>query len=296
MGIPFVRDFDPRYGEAVRLSPRVTRVVARNPGPFTFTGSGTYLVGDASGVAVIDPGPSDAGHADAVLAAAAGPITHLLVTHTHRDHCGNVEALRAATGAPALAYAAHPSGPEDAPPALDEGADHGFAPDTPLRDGEVVTLPGATLRAVHTPGHIANHLCFLLEEEAALFTGDHVMGWATTVVAPPDGEMSAYMASLDAVTALAPRVLYPTHGAPITDPLPFVAAVRAHREARDAAILAALADGPLAPLAVVDRVYDALDPALRPAAALNVRAHLNEHVATGRVRVAGETYALAEPI
>ena len=293
MTIPFVRDFDPRYGEAVRLTSRVTRVVARNPGPFTFTGSGTYLVGDAAGVAVIDPGPSDPDHLEAVLTAAPGPITHVLVTHTHRDHCGNANALRAATSAPTLAYAAHPSRPEDAPPALDEGADHGFVPDRHLTDGEAVALPNATLRAVHTPGHIANHLCFLLEEEEALFTGDHVMGWATTVVAPPDGEMGAYMASLDVVTALAPRVLYPTHGAPVTDPLPFVNAVRAHREARDAAILAALADGPLAPLAVVDRVYEGLDPALRPAAALNVRAHLNEHVTTGRVRTSGETFALA---
>ena len=291
--IPFVRDFDPAYGEAVRLTPRVARVVARNPGPFTFTGSGTYLVGGAGGVAVIDPGPDDPDHAEAVLAAAPGPITHLLVTHTHRDHCGNTDALRRATGAPALAYAAHPSAPDAAPPALDEGADHGFVPDRTLAHEETVALPEATLRAVHTPGHIANHLCFVLEEEDALFTGDHVMGWATTVVAPPDGAMGAYMASLDAVEVLAPRVCYPTHGAPITDPLPFVRAVRAHRRARDAAILSAIRDAPLAPAAIVARVYEGLDPALRVAAALNVRAHLDEHVASGRVRREGERYALS---
>ena len=293
MAIPFVRDFDPRYGEAVRLSPLVVRVVAQNPGPFTFTGSGTYLVGDERGVAVIDPGPEDRAHADAVLAAAPGPVTHILVTHTHRDHCGNASALRARTNAPTLAFGAHPSSPEDAPPALDEGADHGFAPNRTLRDGETVSLPAATLRAVHTPGHIANHLCFLLAEEGALFTGDHIMGWATTVVAPPDGAMGAYMDSLDVAEGLEPGILYPTHGAPVPEPLAFIRAIRAHRTARDAAILAALRSGPLAPLAIVDRVYDGLDPALRPAAALNVKAHLNEHVRTGRVRARGEAYALA---
>ena len=292
MTIPFVREFDPRYGEAVRLSRRVLRVVARNPGPFTFTGSGTYLVGDERGAAVIDPGPEDPTHAEAVLAAAPGPVTHILVTHTHRDHCGNADALRARTNAPVLAFAAHPSSPEDAPPALDEGADHGFRPERTLRDEEVVRLPAATLRAVHTPGHIANHLCFLLAEENALFTGDHVMGWATTVVAPPDGAMGDYMRSLGKVADLGAVVLYPTHGAPVPDPAPFLAAVRAHRCARDAAILAAIAQGPLSAAEIVLRVYEGLDPALRGAAALNVQAHLEEHARAGRVREEANRYAL----
>ena len=293
MSVPFRRDFDPRYGEAVRLSPRITRVVARNPGPFTFTGSGTYLVGDEAEVAVIDPGPEDEAHMRAVLGAAPGPIRRILVTHTHRDHCGGTPALRAETGAEVLAFAHHPSTPEDAPPALDEGADHDFAADRYLPDGAVVRLPGATLRAIHTPGHIANHLCFHLAEEDALFTGDHVMGWATTVVAPPDGAMGDYMRSLAKVARLGASVLYPTHGPPVSDPAAFLDAIRAHRIARDAAILRALEGTPLGAAEVVLRVYEGLDPALRVAAALNVRAHLEEHVRTGRVRFEDGRYALA---
>ena len=293
MAIPFVRDFDPRYGEAVRLGSRVLRVVARNPGPFTFTGSGTYLVGDGRGVAVIDPGPEDKAHTRALLSAAQGPIQSILITHTHRDHCGGTTALREATGAEVLAFAGHPTAPEDAPPALDEGGDHDFAPDRRLSDGEDVAVPGATLRAVHTPGHIANHLCFWLDEERALFTGDHVMGWATTVVAPPDGRMGDYMASLARVADLNASVLYPTHGPPVRDPRSFLDAIRAHRMARDAAILRALNDGPLSAADIVVRVYEGLDPALRVAAALNVRAHLEEHVEAGRVRDDAGRYALA---
>ena len=299
--VPFVRDFDFAHGRPDRLSPLVTRVIAPNPGPFTFTGSGTYLVGDEAGCAVIDPGPRDEGHADAVMAAAPGPVTMILVTHTHSDHCGGTDLLRARTDAPVLAYGAHPSPPGGASPALDEGADHGFRPDREVEDGERVTLPSCDLVAVHTPGHIVNHLCFALEAEGALFTGDHVMGWATTVVAPPDGDMADYMRSLDVLAGRDDRTYYPTHGAPITDPGPFVAAVRAHREARDAAILASLADGPLTPDQIVERVYAGLDPGLRFAAALNVTAHLAmhegpEHEGSGdgaRVARRGEAYALA---
>ena len=292
MAVPFVRDFPFEYGRPDRISPLVTRVIANNPGPFTFTGSGTYIVGDELGCAVIDPGPRDEAHTSAVVAAAPGPIRAILVTHAHLDHSGGTDHLRRATSAPVLAHGAHPSSPEDAAPALDEGADHDFAPDERLMDGELVRLRGATLRAIHTPGHVGNHLCFALEEEAALFTGDHVMGWATTVVAPPDGDMADYMRSLDVLSARKDRVYYPTHGAPIINPAPFVAAVRQHRETRDAAILAALSERPRSAGEIVAIVYEGLDPSLRPAAALNVAAHLAVHVASGAVRRTDTAYAL----
>ncbi len=293
MSVPFVKAFDFAYGRPDRLSPLVSRVIAENPGPFTFTGSGTYLVGDGRGCAVIDPGPDDDAHLAAVLDAMPGPVAAILVTHTHLDHCGGAAALKAATGAEVLAYGPHPSAPGEGPPALDEGGDHRFRADRLLTDGETVELPSCTLRALHTPGHIANHLCFALEEQEAVFTGDHVMGWATSVVAPPDGDMGDYMRSLDLLSARSDRVYYPTHGAPITDPLPFVDAIRAHRKARDAAILKALENGPLAPMQIVTRVYEGLDPALRVAAALNVRAHLAQHVAAGRVREADGAFSLS---
>lgn len=293
MAIPFIRSFDFEHGRADRLSPLVTRVIAPNPGPFTFTGSGTYLIGDARGCVVIDPGPDDEGHIDAVAAAAPGPIEAILVTHTHLDHCGGTNRLRAKSGAPALAHARHPSSPTQAPPALDEGADHAFRPDRLLVDGEAILLPACSLTAIHTPGHIGNHLCFALPAESALFTGDHVMGWATTVVAPPDGDMRAYMTSLDRLSAREDAVYYPTHGAPITDPQSFVAAIRQHREARDAAILSALRRGDRSIEAIVARVYIGLDPALRIAAGLNVAAHLAMHEADGAVRRDGKAYTLS---
>ena len=280
--IPFIREFEFAYGKPDRLSPLVRRVIANNPGPFTFTGTGTYLVGDSRGVILLDPGPDDPAHAEAVLAAAPGPIRHILVTHTHRDHCAGTRRLATRTGAPVRAFGAHPSPPARAAPALDEGADFTFEPDGILLDGESVTVPGAALKAVHTPGHIGNHLCFALEEERALFTGDHVMGWATTVIAPPDGDMDAYMASLERLRLRDERIYYPTHGAPIEDPLPFVEAVQNHRRARDAAFLAVLASGPASAGEIVPQVYEGLDAALRPAAALNVAAHLDAHVKRGR--------------
>ena len=291
--VPFVREFDFAYGRADRLSPLITRVIANNPGPFTFAGSGTYLVGDERGVAIIDPGPADEAHGRAVLAAAPGPVTHILVTHTHLDHSGGTDFLKKETGVNALAFGKHPSTKENAPIALDEGGDFGFAPDRTLADGEKIELPVATLEAVHTPGHCANHLCFALLEENALFTGDHIMGWATTVVAPPDGDMDEYYESLDLLLARNDRIYYPTHGAPIPNPREFVLAVKAHRDRRDTAILAALTGELQSPIEIARTVYTDIDPKMHFAAALNVKAHLDRHVRRGTVVTDGKGYARA---
>ncbi|WOI53602.1 MBL fold metallo-hydrolase [Parvularcula sp. LCG005] len=276
------------YGRLARLSDRVGRVIAKNPGPYTFTGSGTYLVGDHRGVAVIDPGPDDAIHIGRVVDCAPGPITHILITHTHLDHSGGTAKLKALTGATVCAFGAHSSTVEEAPPALDEGADFCFAPDRMLSAGDTIEGPGWTIEAVHTPGHTDNHLCYALREERALFTGDHIMGWSTTVVAPPDGNMDDYLASLDLLLARADHRYYPTHGAPIDDPMPFVQAVAAHRQMRDASILAAAVGRSIPD--IVKTVYADTPAHLHMAAGLNVRAHLERHVRAGRVKVKNGLY------
>lgn len=284
--IPFVRDFDPAYGRSVDVSPLVRRVVAENPGPFTFTGTGTYIVGhDApdAALAVIDPGPPDPAHLEALLRAVAGRrVSHILVTHTHRDHAPLARPFSEAVGAPVLAAAppdrqVHASGP------LDEEEDEDFRPDHILGDGERIVGDGWTLEVMATPGHASNHLAFALIEENALFSGDHVMGWSTTVVAPPDGDMAAYMASLDAVIARGFSTLYPTHGAPVTDPAPFLAAYRDHRLEREAQILARLHAGDRTVAEIVPALYQAVDRRLWPAASLSVLAHLIKMTTDGVV-------------
>jgi len=285
--IPFVRDLDVAWGRIDPVSPLIRRVVAANPGPFTFTGTGTYIVGRAeagSGVAVIDPGPPDEAHLAALLAAVEGQnVSHVLVTHTHRDHSPLARPFARAVGAPVLAArpparVVHASGP------LDEDEDEDFVPDVILGGGEVVAGDGWTIEAMATPGHASNHMAFVLREENALFSGDHVMGWSTTVVAPPDGDMTAYMASLDAVIARGFSTIWPTHGAPITDPGPFLTAYRAHRLEREAQVLGQLAAGPRRIRDMVPTLYAAVDERLWPAAGLSVWAHLIALERTGRVR------------
>lgn len=283
MAIPFVLSPDLEPGVWTAMSPRIRRLIAPNPGPFTYTGSGTYVIEGTDGAIVIDPGPADSAHQQELAEASPKPIRWILVTHTHRDHCGGADELKALTDATTYGYGPHPSPEGEASPALDEGADFGFLPDHQLRDGDTLTFAGLNIEAIHTPGHISNHLCFALEQEDALFTGDHVMGWATTVVAPPDGNMAQYMASLEKLLKRDDRLYYPTHGAPITDPKPFVRAVKAHREARDQAVLQAITPDGSTELAIVDRVYEGLADNLKFAAALNVRAHLERHIADGRV-------------
>ena len=272
--IPFVHDTDVAYGRAIEVSPLIRRIVARNPGPFTYTGTGTYIVGRGR-VAVIDPGPDDPDHIAALTEALRGEtVTHILVTHTHRDHSPGAAALKQAVGAATHGHGPHATPPADHGVAIEEGVDHGFAPDESLRHGDTVTGPGWTLEAVHTPGHTANHMCFALREEAALLTGDHVMGWSTTVVAPLDGDMGHYMDSLRLVMARAPKTLWPTHGAPVRNVAPFLKAFLQHRLDREAEVAAALAAGLTRIGDIVARLYRGLDPRLHGAAALSVHAHL----------------------
>lgn len=285
--IPFVRAFDFAYGRVDQVSPLIRRVIADNPGPFTFTGTGTYLVGrpdPGDGVAVIDPGPLDEAHLAALLAAVKGQrVSHVLVTHTHRDHAPLARPFAQAVGAPILA-ARPPLRTVHASGGLDEEDDETFAPDGVLTGGERLEGDGWTIEALATPGHASNHMAFVLEDENALFSGDHVMGWSTTVVAPPDGDMTAYMASLDAVITRGFTTLWPTHGAPVTDPAPFLAAYKTHRLEREAQVIAQLQAGDRTIAAMVPTLYAAVDPRLWPAASLSVWAHLIALERAGRVR------------
>ena len=282
----FDRSFDPRHGEAVRLSPLVTRVVANNPGPFTFHGTNSFLVGTRE-IAVIDPGPDDGAHVAAILAAArglGGTITAILVTHTHRDHSPAARALAAATGAPVYGEGPHrPARALDLGEInpLDASADGDFRPDRVLGDGDAVSGEGWSLAAIATPGHTANHLCFALDEEETLFTGDHVMAWSTSIVAPPDGAMADYMASLRRLMARGDRRLIPAHGNAIDDPAPFLAGLERHRLGREKAVLDRLAAGEETIAAMVATIYADVDRRLHGAAALSLLAHVEDLTARG---------------
>jgi len=285
--IPFVRELDFEYGRCDPVSPLIRRVIARNPGPFTFIGTGVYIVGRGE-VAVIDPGPDQPEHFETLKAALAGErVTHVLVTHHHLDHSPLAHPLARAFGAQVHGLPAPAPHPNDAP-ALEEGADDRFRPDVILADGEVLSGPGWTLEAITTPGHTSNHLCFALKEENALFSGDHIMGWSTTVITPPDGDMGDYFASLEKVKARGFSTLWPTHGAPVREVGPFVDAYIAHRRAREAQILEALGAGLTTIKAMVPSLYAAVDPRLHPAAAHSVLAHMIQLVREGRVLSAGE--------
>ncbi len=286
--IPYLRQFDFAYGRRDQVSPLIQRVIADNPGPFTFTGTGVYIVGrDRPGteVAVIDPGPMDEAHLSALLRAIEGrTVSHILVTHTHRDHAPLARPLAEAVGgAPILAArppdrTVHASGP------LDEDDDADFQPDMILVGGERIEGDGWTLEALATPGHASNHMAFVLREENALFSGDHIMGWSTTVVAPPDGDMADYMKSLDAVLARGFSTIWPTHGPAITQVAPFLKAYRAHRLEREAQIMARLASGDRMVADMVPALYAGVDQRLWPAASLSVLAHLIKLEKEGRVR------------
>ena len=280
--IQFRREFSFEYGRLERVAPGIRRIVARNPGPFTFRGTGTYVVGDGE-VAVIDPGPDLDEHVAALVAGLAGEqITHILITHTHRDHSPAAAAVKAASGATTWGFGPHAGG-RRGDPAVEEGGDWDFAPDVRVRDGDSIAGKGWRFEAVHTPGHTSNHLCFALPESGVLFSGDHVMGWSTSVIAPPDGDMSAYMASLDKLLGRRDAVYWPTHGPAIPEPQDHVRAFIAHRREREAGILECLDAGAGRIEAIVDKLYLGLEPGLRRAAGRSVHAHLLDLAARGIV-------------
>jgi glyoxylase-like metal-dependent hydrolase (beta-lactamase superfamily II) len=290
MSLRFDRTLDAPYGEAVRLSPRIQRLLAPNPGPFTFKGTGVYIVGAGEEVAVIDPGPDLPGHV-AALKSAIGTrkVSHILITHAHRDHSPAASALKQWSGARTYAAGPHAMGAGD----VEEGADRDFVPDMLVRDGAVVAGDGFTFTCIATPGHTANHMCYALEEEHALFCGDHVMGWSTSVVAPPDGDMAAYLASLDRLIARVDTILYPTHGSPITEPQIYLRELLAHRRMREAQILESLRDADTA-AALAAQLYPDIAPALRAAATSQVQAHLDHLAAQGMIAaLPGARYAKA---
>ena len=272
--IPFRREFNFEYGRLEPVAPGVRRIVARNPGPFTYKGTGTYVIGEDE-VAVIDPGPDLAEHVEALLAGLAGErVTHILITHTHRDHSPAAKAVKEATGAPTYGFGPHAGGVRGET-GSEEGGDWDFVPDVVVQDGDTVTGAKWRFEAVHTPGHTSNHLCFALAGSGILFSGDHVMGWSTSVIAPPDGNMADYMASLDKLLERSgDRVYWPTHGPAITEPQRHVRAFIAHRREREAAILECLKSGSDSVPAMVERLYVGLDPRLRGAAGRSVLAHL----------------------
>jgi glyoxylase-like metal-dependent hydrolase (beta-lactamase superfamily II) len=289
--IPFDKSFDLAPETVEEVVPGVRRVLADNPGPFTFNGTVSYVIGRGR-VAIVDPGPLDETHIAAVLDAVRGEtITHIFVTHTHRDHSPAVPRIKAATGAVVLAEgphrAARPLHVGEAP-RLDASNDTDFRPDHALRDGEVVVGAGWTIEAVATPGHTANHMAFALKEAGLLFSGDHVMAWSTPVVAPPDGAMSDYMASLRKL-ARRPESLYlPGHGGAVRDAPRFVAHYIRHRQAREASILHRLGKGEADIPTLVGAIYIGLDPRLIKAAGLSVLAHLEDLVTRGLVATEGQ--------
>ena len=287
-------------GLAEQVEPLVRRVLAPNPSPYTFTGTETYIVGAGSEVAVIDPGPAgtgEAGHADtnggghiAAILAAIGDarLVAIVCTHTHRDHSPAAAPLKAATGAPIIGCA--PLVLEDDGPRADAAFDPTYTPDRVLTDGQRLSGDGWTLEAVATPGHTSNHLCYSLVESGALFTGDHVMAWSTSVVSPPDGDMAAYMTSLQKLHDRDDQRYYPAHGPHVDNPRQLVRGMLGHRRSREAQIVRLLGDGPLEVPAMVAAMYKGLDPRLTGAAGRSVLAHLFDLERRGRAVRSGELW------
>jgi glyoxylase-like metal-dependent hydrolase (beta-lactamase superfamily II) len=275
------------YGEPRELAPGVVRLVANNPSPFTFKGTNTYLVGTDS-LALIDPGPADPAHLAAILkTVGTRPITHVVITHTHRDHTDGMPALLAALGSAKTAGFGHRSatrGTKRTSPSGSEFVDLDFVPDVPLAHGQRLAGDGWAMTAIHTPGHAPDHLCFALEGTRILFSGDHVMGWNTSVVAPPEGSMGAYIRSLELLGTRNDATYFPGHGGQIEDPQRLVKAYLLHRRMREHSILECIRDGTNTVRAIVPVIYKGLDPKLLNAASLSVLAHVEHLIERGLVR------------
>jgi glyoxylase-like metal-dependent hydrolase (beta-lactamase superfamily II) len=284
--IDFDTEFSPAYGNAVSIADEVQRLTVNNPSPFTFYGTNSYIVGRST-LAVIDPGPENEAHFDALMKAIDGrPVSHIFVSHTHRDHSPLARRLKDATGALTVA-----EGPHRAARPLHEGevnpfsesADTEFLPDIALADGGVIEGDGWALSAIHTPGHTANHSAFALDGTGIVFSADHVMAWATTIVAPPDGSMADFMASVEKLLARKDRIYFPGHGGPVREPASFLRGLRTHRRMRERAVMERILAGDRLIADMVKAIYVKTDPKLHGAAALSVLAHIEDLVEKGRV-------------
>ena len=285
--IPFRRELDFSYGEVSQVAPGIRRVIAENPSPFTLYGTGTYILGRGE-VAVIDPGPADGAHITKLLEALEGEtISHILITHTHMDHSPGCRLLQAHTDAKSYAYGPHGAGKLEQGVPVEEGGDMEFQPDEILRDGDVLTGGDWSVECVYTPGHTSNHMCYQLRESKALFTGDHVMGWSTSIISPPDGDMGAYIASLERLLERDDAVYWPTHGPCIDDPKPHVRAFIEHRLDRERQIIDCIRQGVHRIEDMVPVMYTELPEFMYPAAARSVLASMEHLVDNGVLRADG---------
>lgn len=287
MAIPFIRHLDFEYGRCDQLSSLVQRVIADNPGPFTYTGTGVFIIGDKN-VCVIDPGPATEKHEAALDKALEGrKVTHIVVTHHHLDHSPLAKPLAEKHGCQVYGHSLHSKTCDDGDVVLEAGDDLSFKPDVEIRDGHIIKGDGWTMQAIHTPGHTSNHLCFALKEENTVFSGDHIMGWSTSVVSPPDGDMGDYLRSLEKIYAQHFDIVRPTHGPAITEVDTFIRAYIDHRLAREVQIAEALGNGLNSIFDIVAKLYAKVDKRLHPAAAHSVLSHLIHMRQDGRAAANG---------
>lgn len=286
--LPLNRIHTPEYGVLEQVAPGIRRITARNDSAFTFRGTGTFVIGEGE-VAIIDPGPDMEDHVSDLLGALEGEtVSHILVTHTHIDHSPACAAVKAATGSQTYGFGPHGSGKRAQGIVVEEGGDMDFTPDVTVKDGEIIRGPGWNMEVMHTPGHTSNHICFAWPDEKVLFCGDHIMGWSTTIVSPPDGDMGEYMRSLDVMLGRPDLTYLPTHGPGIDDPKQLVEALIAHRRDREDQILHCLADGPTTIAQMVPKLYADVPEHLHPAAARSMLSSVIHLCDQGRILTEGE--------